>query len=146
MWDREEYKVWTVSSGKIHPHGGVLREFGVECSSWALWMESSPGVSKLHRSVTSSPLYVFVCVNLFVLVAQSCPALCSSMDCSPPVSSVHGILQARMLEWVAFPFSRWSSEPRDWTQVSHIAGRFFTIWTTREVYDHDAKDDFYILK
>ena len=43
-----------------------------------------------------------------------------------------GILQARIMEWVAFPFSRGSSQPRDWTQVSHIAGRFFTHWATRE--------------
>ena len=50
----------------------------------------------------------------------------------PPDSSVHGILQARILEWVAIPFSRGSSQPRDRTQVSHIAGRFFTIWATRE--------------
>ena len=45
---------------------------------------------------------------------------------------VHGILQARILEWVAFPFSRGSSQPRDWTQVSHIVGGFFTSWATRE--------------
>ena len=54
-------------------------------------------------------------------------ALCDPMD-----YRVHGILQARMLEWVAIPFSRGSSQPRGWTQVSHIAGGFFTSWTTRE--------------
>ena len=68
-----------------------------------------------------------------VLVTQSCPTLCDPMDCSPPGFSVYGILQARMLEWVAIPFSRGSSQPRDWTQVSCISGRFFTIWATREV-------------
>ena len=47
-------------------------------------------------------------------------------DCSPPGSSVHGILQARIIDWVANPFSRGSSQPKDWTQVSCIAGRFFT--------------------
>ena len=47
---------------------------------------------------------------------------------SPPGSSVHGILQARILEWVSISFSRWSSWPRDWTWVSCIAGRFYTIW------------------
>ena len=52
------------------------------------------------------------------------------MGCSPPDSTVHGILQARVLEWVAMPFSRGSSWPRDWTHVSSIAGRFFTIWAT----------------
>ena len=54
------------------------------------------------------------------------------MDCSAPGSSVHGILQVRKLEWAAVPFSKGSSWPRDWTQVSCIAGRFFIIWATRE--------------
>ena len=48
------------------------------------------------------------------------------------VITVHGILQARILEWVAFPFSRGPSQPRDWTQVSHTTGGFFTSWATRE--------------
>ena len=61
------------------------------------------------------------------LVPQSCPTLCDPMDCSPPGSSVHGLLQARILEWIAIPFSRGSSRPRDGTQVSCIAGRFFTV-------------------
>ena len=65
-------------------------------------------------------------------VAQSCPTLCDPMDCSPPGSSVHGILQARILEWVAILFSRGSSQPRDRTQVSRIAGRCFSLWATRE--------------
>ena len=56
------------------------------------------------------------------------------MDCSLPGSAVHGILQARILEWVAMTFSRGSSQPRDWTRVSCIAGRFFTIWATREAH------------
>ena len=59
-------------------------------------------------------------------VTQSCPTLCDPMDCSPPGSSVHGIFQARVLEWVAISFSRGSSQPRDRTPVSRIAGRFFT--------------------
>ena len=54
------------------------------------------------------------------------------MDCSLPGSSVHEILQARILEWVTVPFSRGSFQARDQTQVSHIAGRFFTVWATRE--------------
>ena len=67
-----------------------------------------------------------------VLAAQSCSALCNSMDCRPPGFSVHGILQARILEWAAIPFFRASSWSRDWTQVFCIAGGFFTIWATRE--------------
>ena len=51
---------------------------------------------------------------------QSCQALCDPMDCSPPGSSVHGILHARILEWIAFPYARGSSQSRDWTQVSRI--------------------------
>ena len=54
------------------------------------------------------------------------------VQCGPPGSSVHGILQARILEWVVFPFSRGFSWPRNQTQVSSIAGRLFTIWATRE--------------
>ena len=58
-------------------------------------------------------------------VAQSCLTLCDPMDCSPAGSSIPGIVQARILEWVAIPFSRGSSQPRDRTRVSHIAGRGF---------------------
>ena len=65
-------------------------------------------------------------------VAQSCPTLCDPMDCSLPGSSVHGIFQARILEWVAISFSRGSSWPRDRTQVSGIVGRCFTVWPTRD--------------
>ena len=64
--------------------------------------------------------------------AQSCLTLCDPVDCSPPGSSVHGILQARILEWVAISFSRVSSQPMDQTQVSHIAARCFNLWATRE--------------
>ena len=55
-------------------------------------------------------------------ISQSCPILCNPMDCSLLGSSVHGILQARILEWVAIPFSRGSSQPRNQTQVSRIVG------------------------
>ena len=66
---------------------------------------------------------------------QLCPNLCDPMNCSPPGSSVSGILQERILEWVAMPFSRGSSQTRDQTYLSHIslvAGRFFTTSTTWE--------------
>ena len=65
-------------------------------------------------------------------VAQSWLTLCDPVDCSPPGSSVHGILQARILEWIAISFSRGSSQPRDRTQVSCSAGRCFILWATRE--------------
>jgi len=66
--------------------------------------------------------------------SQCCSVMSDSLwpHCSLLGSSVHGILQASILEWVAVPFSRASSKPRDQTQVFHIAGRFFTIWVTRE--------------
>ena len=68
---------------------------------------------------------------LKVKVAQSCPTLCDPMD-----YTVHGVLQARILEWVAFPFSRGTSQPRNRTRVSCIAGGLFTSWATREVSPH----------
>ena len=71
-------------------------------------------------------------VKMKVLVAQLCLTLCDPMDCIPPDSSVHGILQARILEWIAILFSRGSSWSRDQTKISCIVGRFFTIWATRE--------------
>ena len=73
-----------------------------------------------------------------VLVTQSCPTPWDPMDWSPPGSSVPGILQARILEWVATPFSRGSSQPRVWTQVSYVAGRFFTVWATRDATEEGS--------
>ena len=68
-------------------------------------------------------LWLFLCVCVHARVCQVtsvCPTLCDRLDCSPPGSSARGILQARILEWVAMPFSRGSSQPRDWTHVSCI--------------------------
>ena len=70
-------------------------------------------------------------------VAQSCPTLCNPMDCSLPGFSIHGILQARILEWVTISFSRGSSWPRDQTRVSRIGGRCFNLWATK--YDTIAQ-------
>ena len=88
-------------------------------------------------------MLIFVCMYIhiftytftaFLLFAQSCPTLCYPVDCSSlPGSSIHGIFQARILEWVAISFSRRSSLPRDWTEVSCIVGRRFTVWVTRKV-------------
>ena len=68
---------------------------------------------------------------LFHVVYKKCLTLCDPMECT-----VHGVLQARILEWVALPFFRGSFQPRDRTQVSHIAGGFFTSWNTREAQEH----------
>ena len=77
-------------------------------------------------SISESESHSVVCPTLWV-----CPTLCDPVDCSPPGSSIHGILQARILEWFAISFSRGSSWPRDRTQVSCIAGRCFNLWATR---------------
>ena len=86
--------------------------------------------SNIHRTIIHSS-------QKMCLIAQSfatpwTATLCNPMDCSLPDSSVHRILQARILKWVAKPSPRGSSWPRDRTQVSRPAGRFFTVWTTRE--------------
>ena len=81
----------------------------------------SPVLLTHWLQIRASHVLLLTCV----LVVQLCPTLCDPMDCSPPGSSVHGILQAGILEWVAIAFSRGSSRPRDWTQVSCIAARFF---------------------
>ena len=83
----------------------------------------------ISLSLLTTTLHLF---KVKVLVTRSCPTLCNPMDCSPPGSSVHGVLQARILEWVAIPFSRGPSRPRDQSWVSHISGKFVTVWTTRE--------------
>ena len=91
---------------------------------------SSPDV-KVHRRV----LKITVCGPVLRGCVLSCfnhGWICISKDCSPPGSSVQGIIQARTLEWVVIFFSRGSSRPRDPTHVSCIAGGFFTDWTTRE--------------
>ena len=78
---------------------------------------------------------VYVCVLITqscVLVAQLCPTLCHPMDCSPPGSSVHGIFQARILEWVVISFSKGSSWPMDRTHVSCIGRQILHHWTTWE--------------
>ena len=68
-----------------------------------------------------------------VLNAQSCLNPYDPMECSSPGSFVHGIFQARTLEWVAISFLMVSSQPRDWTRVSHITGWFFNVWAPRNI-------------
>ena len=71
--------------------------------------------------------YIYNIHKVKMKVSQSCLTLCDPVD-----YTVHGIFQARILKWAAFPFSRRSSQPIDWTQVSRIASEFFTSWTTRK--------------
>ena len=90
-------------------------------------------IDKTPRMTQPNFIRGSISLKVKVLVVQSCPTLCDPMDCSLLGSSVHGILQTRILEWVAIPFSRVSSQPRDRTQVSHVAGRLFTIWATSRI-------------
>ena len=104
-----------------------------ECKTFVAgrWFPPSHMLCK-PRMLISLPDIKIHMLFFLCLVAQSCPTLWNPMDCSLLGSSVCGILQARVLEWVAISSSRGSSQPRDWTQVSCTAGRFFTGWTTKE--------------
>ena len=86
--------------------------------------------AKILQSAKSKALFLFLLkdgMKVKVLVVDSCPNLCNPMDSSPPGSSVHRILQARILEWATIHFSRGSSQLMDQTWVSCIADRFFTV-------------------
>ena len=99
-------------------------------SSWRKSPDKSSGKSKTKSSSFPELKWQdseFEEVSEWSEVTQSCPTLCHPVDCSPPGSPIHGILQARILEWVAISFSRGSSRPRDRTQVSCIAGRHFNL-------------------
>ena len=92
------------------------------------------------RAETFSFVYIYVTedsvsttVKWVSEVTQLCPTLCNPMDFSLPGSSVYGVFQARVLEWVAISFSRGPSRPRDQTWVSRIVGIRFTVWATREI-------------
>ena len=103
----------------------------------AAWMGGEFREEYLHVCVWLSPFAVHlklsqlcssaICVSHSVMSNSLQP-----MDYSQPGSSVHRIIQERILKWIVIPFSRGSSQPRDLTQVSHIASRFFTIWATRQ--------------
>ena len=93
--------------------------------------QSSPR-NQTHISCIAGRFFTAEPPEVISEVAQLCLTLCNPMDYILPGSSIHGIFQARVLEWVAISFSRGSSPPRDQTQVSWIAGRHFTIWATKE--------------
>ena len=120
--EKEERKKLQIHTTQLAQSCVAKARFKARCS------DSKSCASWRKQGVQSG----YVCVCVCVWVTQSCPTLCDPMDHSPPGSSVLGILQARILEWVAMSFSRGSSQPRDWSWASHIAGRLFTIWATRE--------------
>ena len=114
VWGHWGESTWPLDPGEAGRHfPGCQRQK-------AGWGSGHPG----NRLMTTCPP-----IPLPKLLAQSRLTLCDPMDCCPPGSSVYGILQARILEWVAIPFSRGSSQPRDRTWVSCIVDRFFPIST-----------------
>ena len=118
----------------VRPHQTTILPFCISFS-WGWFWSPSPvqcSLSRVPQALCLSDLISWIYLSLPLFVAHSCPTLCDPTGCSPPGSSVHGILQARILEWVAMPFSREYSRPRYRTFVSCIAGRFFTIWATNE--------------
>ena len=141
-WRREGHVKTEAESGMMWPQaqecqqaadGGRGRE---QSLPWGLQKEISPSGFDFWPSDTDFRLQTYRPVKECVcaLSYQPCSSLCYSMDCSPPGSSVRGILQARILEWVAIPSSRGSSWPRNGTYLSCIGGRFFTIWDAREAH------------
>ena len=89
-----------------------------------------------HNSNTDTYIwtYIHLHTSYCLVTSESCSVVSDSLQ--PMDYTVHGILQVRILEWIAVPFSRGSSQPRDWTQVSHIAGGFFTSWAIREAQEY----------
>ena len=126
------FSSWTCG---VHPH--------LSLAISSAWNIPAPDLFMASSSFSSTRRYLPFneAEKVKVKVAQSCPSLCDPMNCV-----VHGILQARILEWAAFLFSRRSCQPRDWTQVSCIAGKFFTIWATREAqWSYSNLNDYLLL-
>ena len=119
---------------------GSESEVAQSCPTLCDPMDCNPSGSSIHGIFQAR--VQDACMHAKSL--QLCPTLCDPMDSSPPGSSVHGILYARILEWVAISFSRGSSWPRDWTRVSCIAGRCFTVWATRKA--HNPEEHAYTKK
>ena len=114
---------------QFFPSGG--QSIGASASASVLSRNIHWNIS-LEVSLLFSAIFPFITGKSKSEVAQLCLTLLDPMDCSLPDSSINGILQVRVPEWVAISFSRGSSWPGDWTQVSHTAGRGFTVWATRE--------------
>ena len=107
---------------------GERKGYPLQYSAWRIpWTCIADGVTKSQTWLSDFTHSLLGIRKVKVKFTLLCQTLCDPMDCI-----VHGILQARILEWVAFPFSRASSQPRDWIQVARIVGGFFTSWATRE--------------
>ena len=112
------------------------------------WISCAP-FDKFYSFLTLACILfcLFVSHSVWLSCSVSQVWLCHPMDCDPPGSSVHGILQTRIQEWVSLSFSRGSFWPRGWTHISHIAGRFFTIWATeRLLLNHERHRDSWPLE
>ena len=136
----KEMKLWSLGwedplEKPMATHSNIL--------AWKIpWTEKPGGLQSIGLQIVRHDLatkqqqsYIRVCVCLHACsVVKSRLTLCYSMDYCPPGSSVPGISQARILEWVAIPLCRGSSWPRDRDPISCITGRFFTTWATREAH------------
>ena len=120
----------SIQTTKIMASGPIThgKQMGKQWKQWQLFFS---GLQNQCGRDCSHEIKRHLLPGRKVKVAQWCLTLCDPMD-----YTVQGTLQARILEWVAFPFSRGSSQPRDRTQVSHIAGRFFTSWATTEAQEY----------
>ena len=135
--------VWSPPGSSIHgTFQARILTWGTISFSRGFFLTQGSNLHLLPRLLHCRPVFYQLShrrsPNVKALVARSWPTLCDSMDFNTPGSSIHGILQVRILEWVAILFSRESSQPRDQTWVSCIAGRFFTIGAIREVQGHVA--------
>ena len=124
---------WTEETGRLQSMGSQRVGYGSAtehaCTSITIdsMMEGAQGTKTWQKPAAEMPFLFLASSSTYKChCAQSCLTLCDPMNCYLPGSSVYGIFQARILDWVAISFSRGSSRPRDWTHVSGIAGRFFT--------------------
>ena len=104
------------------------------CAKFYLQFSKGYNMKSKDEKVSKIVVKIFIILKVWTCYSLSHVQLfADSIDCSLPDSSVHGILQTIIMEWIAIPFSRGSSQPRDWIWVSCIAGRLFTIWAIRDI-------------
>ena len=136
MVQHVEYsKCFIITINGVEPLKSVNHSYytpGIYIILYIKWSEVK--VIQLCLTLCDTMDYTVISVISYLKWSESCSVL--SDLCDPMGYTVHGILQARILERVAFPFSRGSSQLRDWTQVSCIAGGFFTSWGTREAQEY----------
>ena len=138
LWTNSHIHTWTLSidftpkseSTNIMSLSDPVLGQTLKCAprkSWRIW-SCTKQLPCLYR------VSILVIVGVAILITKLCLPLCNPMDCSTPGSSVHGILQARIVGWVAIFFSRGSSQVRNWTHVSHIRRWILYHRVTREVH------------